>query len=395
MKILMISDVYFPRINGVSTSIATFRKELVQLGHRICLIAPDYGTGNSADADEDIIRIHYRYLIVDPEDRMLKAHRILALLPHLREEAFDLIHIQTPFVAHWVGVELARRLNLPVIETCHTHFEEYLFHYIPFMPREAMRALARWFTRRQCNHVDAVVVPSLPMRDVLERYGIQKTVFIVPTGIDAEFMQGGSGERFRRAHGIAPDQPVLVHVGRVAHEKNIGFLLEMLVSVRKTVPDVLLIIAGEGPARSALMKKAADIGLKDSVRFVGYLTRGPDLWDCFCAGDTFVFASTTESQGLVLLEAMALGVPVVSTAVLGTKDILEPGVGVLVAKENVVDFSLQVVRLLSESGLRERLSAEARLYAKQWSSSRNAELLLELYSSVLRGKQPLMRNQTV
>ena len=181
MNILMISDVYFPRINGVSTSISTFRKELVQLGHRVSLIAPDYGTGNSAD--EDIIRIHSRYLIVDPEDRMLKAHRILALLPHLREEAFDLIHIQTPFVAHWAGVELARHLNLPVIETCHTHFEEYLFHYIPFMPREAMRALARWFTRRQCNHVDAVVVPSRPMRDVLAHYGVRVPVAIVPTGI--------------------------------------------------------------------------------------------------------------------------------------------------------------------------------------------------------------------
>lgn len=363
------------------------------LGHRVCLIAPDYGSGYNAD--EDVIRIPSRYLAVDPDDRMLKARRILALLPRLRDESFDLIHIQTPFIAHWAGVKLARRLNIPVVETCHTHFEEYLFHYIPLMPREPMQALARWFTRRQCNHVDAVVVPSRPMHGVLGRYGVQVPVSIVPTGIDVEIMQGGSGERFRRAHGIAPDQPVLVHVGRVAHEKNIGFLLEMLAIVRQSLPDVLLVIAGEGPARSALLEHAVATGLKDSVRFVGYLTRGPDLWDCFCAGDAFVFASATETQGLVLLEAMALGVPVVSTAVLGTKDILEPGLGALVAKEDVKDSAAQVVRLLAEPGLRDRLSAGGRCYASQWSSSRKAELLLEVYDDVLLSKQPITQNQPV
>jgi glycosyltransferase involved in cell wall biosynthesis len=391
MNILMISDVYFPRINGVSTSISTFRKELVRLGHRVCLIAPDYGAVDTAV--EDVIRIPSHYLAIDPEDRMLKAGRILALLPHLRDEAFDLVHIQTPFVAHRAGIALARRLDIPVVETCHTHFEEYLFHYIPYMPRESMRALARWFTRRQCNRVNAVVVPSRPMLDVLVHYGVQTPASIVPTGIDAEFMQGGSGERFRRAHGIVQDQPLLVHVGRVAHEKNIGFLLEMLVTVRRSVPDILLVIAGEGPARYALMQKAVHLGLRDSVRFIGYLTRGPELWDCFCAGDAFVFASATETQGLVLLEAMALGVPVVSTAELGTKDILEPGVGALVAKGTVADFSSQVMRLLGEPGLRERLSVEAGLYARQWSSNRNAEVLLEVYNSVLLRKPPKSQNQ--
>lgn len=393
MRILMISDVYFPRINGVSTSIATFRKELVRLGHRVCLVVPDYGSGD--DDDTDILRIPSRFLMLDPEDRMLKARRILALLPDFHEESFDLVHIQTPFVAHWVGVELARRLGIPVVESCHTHFEEYLFHYIPFMPREPVRALARWFTRLQCNHVNVVVVPSRPMRDVLARYGVQVPLSIVPTGIKPEMMQGGSGERFRRAHGIPLDKPVLVHVGRIAHEKNIGFLLEMLLSVRRSLPDVLLIIAGDGPARSALIKKAEQLGLQDSVRFIGYLSRGPDLWDCFCAGDAFVFASTTETQGLVLLEAMALGVPVVSTAVLGTKDILEPAVGALVAMENVADFSLQVVRLLTEPGLHDRLSAEARLHARQWSANRNAELLLEVYDSILTRKHTIMQNLPV
>src|SRR5262245_50157904 len=129
MRILMISDVYFPRINGVSTSIQTFRRGLHAAGHETLLIAPEYPAGH---ADErDIIRIPSRYLPRDPEDRMMKGGAIRALLPRLEREGFDLVHIQTPFVAHYLGVSLARSLRVPVIESYHTYFEEYLHHYVP------------------------------------------------------------------------------------------------------------------------------------------------------------------------------------------------------------------------------------------------------------------------
>ena len=382
MNILMISDVYFPRVNGVSTSIATFRKALAALGHRVCLIAPDYATGDTDD--DDIIRIPSRYLVLDPEDRMLRVRHILDLESRLRMQSFDLVHIQTPFIAHKTGVELARRLELPVVETYHTYFEEYLFHYVPFMPRFLMRAVARLFTRRQCNRMNAVVVPSQPMRDVLNRYGVTVPVSVVPTGIELDAMQCGSRERFCEAHTIDPKRPILVHIGRIAHEKNIEFLLDVLDRVRGKFPDVLMVIAGEGPARRSLLRKTAALGLQKNVRFVGYLKRGPELWDCFCAGDAFVFASSTETQGLVLLEAMALGVPVVSTAVMGTKDILDAGRGALVATETVDDFCGKLTRLLSDRNLRQRLSVEAHGYAEEWSAERNAERLVDFYELMLK-----------
>ena len=378
----MISDVYFPRVNGVSTSIATFRKALAALGHRVCLIAPDYATGDTDD--DDIIRIPSRYLVLDPEDRMLRMRDILALEENLGKQSFDLVHIQTPFIAHKTGIELARRLELPVVETYHTYFEEYLFHYVPFMPRFLMRAVARLFTRRQCNRMNAVVVPSQPMRDVLNRYGVTVPVSVVPTGIELDAMQCGSRERFCEAHTIDPMRPILVHIGRIAHEKNIEFLLDVLDRVRGEFPDVLMVIAGEGPARRSLLRKTAELGMQKNVRFVGYLKRGPELWDCFCAGDAFVFASATETQGLVLLEAMALGVPVVSTAVMGTRDILDAGRGALVAEETVEDFSGKLTRLLSDRDLRQRLSAEAREYAGEWSAEYNAGRLVDFYELMLQ-----------
>jgi glycosyltransferase involved in cell wall biosynthesis len=377
----MISDVYFPRVNGVSTSIATFRQELQQLGHQVCLIAPDYGTGD--ETGDDIIRIPSRYLVLDPEDRMLKSGKILALEETLEKRKFDLIHIQTPFIAHRVGVRLARRLKLPVVETCHTYFEEYLYYYVPLMPRSYMQATARWLTRRQCNNVDAVIVPSRAMHDVLVRYGVTSSVSIIPTGIEIDEFRAGSGERFCRNYNIDPARPTLVHIGRVAHEKNIGFLLDVLAQVRRHIPEVLLIIAGEGPAGTALRRKVRDLGIQRNVRFVGYLPRGAELCDCYRAGDAFVFASATETQGLVILEAMALGVPVVSTAVMGTRDILGPARGALVATGTIADFTGKILLLLNDAALRERLGTAAREYAREWSAGIMAGRLAEFYAGIL------------
>jgi len=381
LKILMISDVYFPRINGVSTSIQTFRRELKALGHEVVLIAPDYGETRSDDSD--VIRIQSRYLVLDPEDRVMRAQRVRELVPALRERCFDLIHIQTPFVAHYAGMAIADRLGLPCVETYHTFFEEYLFHYVPFVPRGWMRALARRFSRTQCNGLDAVVVPSFPMQGVLREYGVTVPLEVIPTGLELQRFVGGDGQAFRRQHGIAFDRPTLVHIGRVAFEKNIDFLVRMLVHVRARIPQVLLVICGEGPSRTHLRQLVNRLGLTDNVSFVGYLDRTRGLLDCYCAGDAFVFASRTETQGLVLLEAMALGVPVVSTAVMGTRDILGPQRGALVAQENEVDFAAKAVQILRDTNLRQRLSVEARTYAQEWSAQQMTTRMLAFYQRVV------------
>ena len=381
MDILMISDVYFPRVNGVSTSIATFRRSLAALGHSSLLIAPVYAA--AADEDAGIVRIPSRYLFLDPEDRVLKAGEILALEKQLVNRRFDLLHIQTPFVAHHAGVKLARRLGIPVVETYHTYFEEYLYHYIPFLPKLLLKSLARMLTRRQCNHMDAVVVPSRAMHEVLQGYGVRAPISVIPTGIEPGDLPAGSRERFCSTHGIDPTRPILVHIGRVAHEKNIAFLLDVLHVVRSIVPDVLLVIAGEGPALVSLRRKVLKLGLVRNIRFLGYLRRGQALSDCYCAGDIFIFASATETQGLVLLEAMTLGVPVVSTAVMGTRDIQAAGKGALVAGESEADFADKVVRLLGDSAMRERLGREAREYVAGWSSEVMTSRLLEFYRNVI------------
>lgn len=377
MNILMISDVYFPRVNGVSTSIMTLRRELKALGHTVTLVAPAYGMGEAAE--DDIVRISGRPVLMDPEDRLMSMKSLQALPQTLSAESFDLVHIHTPFLAHYTGLSLAKAFNIPCVETYHTFFEEYLYHYIPFLPKALMRYAARHFSRRQCAQVDGLVLPSIAMDEALRRYGVHAFSKIIPTGIELSDFSHCDPDGFRRKHGIAPTRPVVVYVGRVAFEKNIEFLLLMLSQLRHSIPDVLLIIAGEGPAEAKLRKTVEGLNLGANVLFVGYLERATELPACYCAGNAFVFASRTETQGLVLLEAMALGVPVVSTAVMGTRDILAAGRGCRVADDNPVAFAATLQEVLTNSALRARLSLEAKQHALDWSAPQMAQQMLAFY----------------
>jgi glycosyltransferase involved in cell wall biosynthesis len=382
MRILMISDVYFPRINGVSTSIQTFRRGLHAAGHETILIAPEY-PGAPPDRETAILRVPSRGVPRDPEDRAMKLGALRALRQEIERLEPDLVHIQTPFIAHYQGTALARALRVPVIETYHTYFEEYLHHYVPLMPRAVMRFVARRFTVSQCNVLDSLVVPSRAMEQALLDYGVRCPLHIIPTGMEMERFAGGDGQRFRAQLGIAPGQPVLVHVGRIAHEKNIEFLFRMFARVARSKPGAVFIVAGEGPALTSCKAYVRSLGIAKHVRFVGYLSRERELLDCYRSGDLFVFSSRTETQGLVLLEAMALGVPVVSTAHMGTADIVNPQRGARVAPDDEAEFANIVVQLLQDAPRRAAMSAEAHAYAATWSASAMADRLARLYSGVL------------
>jgi 1,2-diacylglycerol 3-alpha-glucosyltransferase len=383
MRILMLSDVFFPRVNGVSTSIQTYRTDLLALGHECTLIAPDYPGHDPAADVQPLVRIPSRQVPRDPEDRLFKWGALMRWAETLRPEDVDVVHIQTPFIAHYAGTKIARRLGAPVVETYHTYFEHYLHHYVPALPTSLMQYAARRFTVAQCHDVQAVISPSRQMADALRAYGVRTPIEVLPTGLPPGCFAPGNGARFRADRGIAPQRPMALFVGRVAHEKNIDFLIRMAVELRTLVPDVLLVIAGEGPAESHIHKLVAEAGLNDHVQFVGYMDRATTLLDCYRAADIFVFASRTETQGLVLLEAMAQGTPVVSTAVMGTADVLHGVQGGIVVPEDVKEFAAAAASVLRDPAKREYLSAHARDDAARWSSKVMADRLVRLYEGVI------------
>jgi len=301
----------------------------------------------------------------------------------------DVVHIHTPFIAHYAGARFARNSGIPCVATYHTFFEEYLHHYVPVLPRRIGRFLARSFTRSQCDDVQALIAPSDPMREVLLQYGVSTPIHVLPTGLAADRFAPGHPARFRTQAGLPADRPLVTYIGRVAHEKNIDFLVKVFVEVRKAVPAAMLVIAGEGPARESLRHLVARLGLVNDVHFAGYLDRDTALLDCYAAADVFVFASRTETQGLVLLEAMAQGAPIVSTAELGTRSILKAGSGALVVPEEMDAFAAATVRVLQDASLRQELSARGRVYARTWSSATMARRLADLYGSLKLAPGPV------
>jgi glycosyltransferase involved in cell wall biosynthesis len=390
MNILFISDVFFPRVNGVSTSINTFATELRALGHQVTLIAPSY---TDEDKQEEwIVRVPSHKIYFDPEDRLMNFGKLKALLPWIRDKHFDVIHIHTPFTAHYVGIHFGKKLDIPVVETYHTFFEDYLHHYLPFIPQFISRKLARTISRRQCNAVDGIVSPSKPMLDVLKQYGIKTPAEVVATGLDDSSFANVDGEHFRMSHDIPLAQPMLLFVGRVAHEKNIGFLLEMHVELIKKHPDALLVITGEGPAEESIKHSIDKLSISNKVRMIGYLDRSHELIACYKAADIFVFASKSETQGLVLLEAMAQGTAVVAIAELGTKSILIEGEGVLIAKDDINDFADKVSVLLSDAPKRQMIGEKGRQYAQEkWGAGVLAKKVAKFYKSTINQKSSLSR----
>jgi 1,2-diacylglycerol 3-alpha-glucosyltransferase len=381
VRVLFISDVYFPRVNGVSTSIRTFRQDLGSCGVETVLVAPRYAAPASED-EPGLLRVPSGYVPRDPEDRRMRWGALTRTLDSLPRDEFDLVHIHTPFIAHYAGARFARRAGIPCVATYHTFFEEYVHLYVPVMPRRIGRFIARAFTRSQCDDVQALIAPSDPMREILLEYGVTTPIHVLPTGLPADRFAAGNGARFRASAGLSPDRPLMTYIGRVAHEKNIDFLVHVFTQVRQTIPDAMLVIAGEGPARDSLRQLVSSLKLDAHVHFAGYLDRNTALLDCYAAANVFAFASRTETQGLVLLEAMAQGAAVVSTAELGTRSILKPGSGALIVQENKDEFAAAVVRVLQDNALQKDLGDRGRVYAKTWSSASMARRLADLYDTV-------------
>jgi 1,2-diacylglycerol 3-alpha-glucosyltransferase len=381
MRVLFVSDVYFPRVNGVSTSIRTFRGDLAQAGVETLLVAPEY-PGAPPDIEPGIIRVASGGIPRDPEDRRFLGGPLRRALTGELAASVDLVHIHTPFIAHYAAVRFARRHGLPVVATYHTFFEDYLHHYVPILPRGIGRYLARRFTLSQCKDVAALISPSAPMRAALEAYGVTTPIEVLPTGLPAESLVRGDGALFRRKFDLPAERPLLLYVGRVAFEKNIDFLLRMFAQLRARRPDAVFVIAGEGPARESLMKLARELGVADATRFIGYLDRRTDLPNCYAAADAFVFASRTETQGLVLLEAMAQGSPVVSTAELGTRSILTPECGAFVVPEDQAIFAAAVVDALALARDDPRRLL-LRAHAQSWASHAMARRLISFYEKIL------------
>lgn len=384
MKIALVTDTYFPRINGVSTSTQIFAEEFAKLGHEVHIYAPAFP--NHIDEESlpyKVFRFPSFYLFFDPEDRLGMPWKDKDLVRRFIAEKYDIVHTQTPFTIGGPAVKWARKSGAKVVHTYHTLFAAYTEHYLWFLPKSWGIGYAKSASRRYCNSCDLLITPSTEMRKALLSYDVTKPVEVIPTGIRLERFQGKDRQRFRKLKGYKPEDQVVLFMGRVAEEKNIDFLMRVAHRLKPKVPNLQFLIAGEGAAKKHLEKMTVDMNMQDYVHFAGYLSK--DDWrDCYAGSDLFVFASVTETQGLVVTEAMAAETPVVAVAEMGIKDVMASGRGGLTTRLNEDEFTDAVYRMLTDKALYAQKRSETLAEADHWSSGSMAKRMIEAYEKILK-----------
>jgi len=383
VKIALVTDTYFPRINGVSTSTQIFAEEFTKLGHEVHIYAPAFPNSIDENNHLKVYRFPSFYLFFDPEDRLGMPWRDKKLVQQFIDNKYDIVHTQTPFTIGGPAVKWARQSGAKIVHTYHTLFAAYTEHYLWFLPKSFGVWYAKSASRRYCNACDLLITPSTEMKNVLLSYDVTKPVEVIPTGIRLERFIGKDRQRFRKVKGYKPEDQVVLFMGRVAEEKNIDFLMRVVHRLKPRVPKLQFLIAGEGAAKKGLEKMTADLKMGDYVHFAGYLSK-EDWRDCYAGSDLFVFASITETQGLVVTEAMAAETPVVAVGEMGIKDVMASGRGGLVTRLNEDEFTEAVYKMLTDKKLYAQKRSETLPEADKWSSTAMAKRMLEAYEKLLK-----------
>ncbi|MGD0473560.1 MAG: glycosyltransferase [Candidatus Velthaea sp.] len=314
LHIGFFTECYRPIVNGIVASIDALRSGLETAGVAVTTVAPRFP--HFDDEGGDIVRIPSLPLPTATAYRLCVPY--VRTVDRSRVRDLAIVHTHSPFVTGWMGANHARRRGIPLVFTYHTRIEAYA-HYVPFEQR-TMQAAAVTLTRSYANAADVVIVPTLAMESRLRELGVHSTIAVVPSSIDVERFAGGRRSPAVRALlGARDDDPLALVVSRLAREKNLELAIDALAYTRET--RTRLAIVGEGPYRPALEERAREAGVAARVRFVGALPSAA-LPDVYASGDAFVFPSTTETQGLVLAEALAAGLRVVAIDTPASRDVL-------------------------------------------------------------------------
>lgn len=384
MKILITTDWYEPVINGVVTSVMNLSRELRMRGHEVKILTLARGRHTYIDGDV-IYAASMGVGRIYPEAR-LKLPVVKRVVDRLIEWHPDVIHSQCEFSTFFMARQIAEDTGAPIIHTYHTVYEDYT-HY--FSPNAAWgRKLVRRFTRMVANRVDVMIAPSGKIREVLEGYRVSCPIEVVPSGIDVESIARhvGDGSRceLRKMYGISDDDRVLLYVGRLAKEKNIEELIRMV----HRMDDTYLVIVGGGPHGGALRELVSELGVSDRVVFTGMVSPS-EVSRYYQIGDAFVSASTSETQGLTYIEALAAGLPLVCRQDECLSGVVTDGVnGWMYTDEDTFD---EAVRELFDLSGSERRAFRENSFKAAWSFSTKAfaEKLEKIYDCRVCGQEQI------
>jgi len=384
LRIANFTNFYLPVVNGVVRSVESFRAALTKQGHNVFVFA-------QADGDyKDEAPFIFRYpslmlpMQVDIPAVIPVSPFVDQLLPSLKPEV---IHTHHPVLLGQAAARKAEELDLPLVFTFHTQYREYT-HYVP-LPQEAFQeflkgAIQSWLKdfMHQCQHI---VVPSESMKEILVNdYGLQDRYTVIPTGINLEPYQSVDGNELRARNHWQADK-VIISIGRLAKEKNWETLLHAVAKVYQEYPDLRLVLIGDGSEKDQLQSLATELGITERVTFTGELPFS-EVTAYLKAADIFGFASVTETQGLVTMEAMAAGLPVVAVDASGTRDIVDNGEQGFLVRNDADDLAASIKQLLVSPEKMRRFSIKALNKAKTFDVNYLSKKLIGVYEQAIQDK---------
>jgi 1,2-diacylglycerol 3-alpha-glucosyltransferase len=380
MRVALFTECYHPVVNGVVVSVSTFARELRKLGHAVEIVAPSYP--GYRDTDAQVCRIpsafpaNAAYPLALPWAARHLQQRLSAYQP-------DIIHANHPFLTGRVARLEARRLDRPLVFTYHTLVRAYA-HYLPF-PRWLVQAAAVRWSRAASNASDWVVVPTQATGELLRSYGVTRPIEVIPTGIDLEAIRAKPPLPCRERFDLPDGVPVVCYCGRIAPEKSVDTLLAAFARLRPRHPEAHLLMVGGGPWLERCRELAQALGAADRVRFTDYVDQA-QVFGCFAEAALLAFPSVTDTQGLVVLEAMALGCPPVAVRSGAVADVIRHEVNGLIVDPTEEGLAEGMDRVLSSSELRSALGGKARRDAEEFTAEKMTARLTEVYARLLAGR---------
>lgn len=379
MNILMVTNTYKPIVGGIERSIEVFSSEYRALGHKVLIVAPSF---KNMPEEEGVHRIP-AIQNFNGTDFSVEVPIHVNLKAVLDDFSPDIVHSHHPFLAGDTALRISSVHNIPIVFTYHTMYELNT-HYVPG-DSEVLKKFVVQLALGYSELCDRVIAPSLSVKNILKKRGLAAEVEVVPTGINVSQFASGNGVASRKERGIPEKDFVIGYLGRIAGEKNMAFLADSVFPFIAERKNTHFMVVGEGDLLADLKKKAASSGSSDRVHFTGTL-RGAEKINAYHAMDVFTFASKSETQGLVLAEAMASGVPVIGLDAPGVRDIVKDGVnGVLLEHEDPKMFSGALGAFCDMPvPAREKLIEGAKNTAKGFDYGENAKKVLKVYEEAIK-----------
>ncbi|MBN1535264.1 MAG: glycosyltransferase [Anaerolineales bacterium] len=390
MRIGMMTDVYKPHVSGITNYISLNKRFLENEGHQVYIFT--FSDEDYQDDETNVIRSPGLPLLdTGYFFNVNYQHEARVIL-----RTMDVVHVHQPFLSGSLALRYCRPRGIPIVFTNHTRYDLYAKAYLPGLPEAIGETALEAYLPSFCRACDMVISPSPSVKKILEKLKVSTPIEVVPNGVDLHPFETITNPVERSSLGFSPDDILLIYTGRLGPEKNLSFLLRCFAGIVKAYENIGLLLVGDGPERENLMDLVSHLGVKKRVQFFGMVPY-QDVRRYLAMADLYTTASITEVHPLSVIEAMAVGLPVLGINSPGVGDIVQDGVSGCLAQDNdMAAFTAKMAKMITDNDMRKKMGIAAKERSQNYSINKTCQIMIEKYQQVVeqsRGRRRSFRIQ--